>query len=144
MLFRSYLFYYLIFFFFFLMIRRPPRSTLFPYTTLFRSSRGRALETLLATIRSDLAFVAASSPVARLNQAPDANAASLRRAGAESALLLFLRTHPQLIRVLGRSATGEALVHIGRRGGVPVLWVSSNPTGLEGVAMAPDRLRLST
>src|SRR2546425_12257938 len=27
--------------FFFLMIRRPPRSTLFPYTTLFRSRRGR-------------------------------------------------------------------------------------------------------
>src|SRR6266446_7185553 len=26
------------FFFFFLMIRRPPRSTLFPYTTLFRSN----------------------------------------------------------------------------------------------------------
>src|SRR5437588_4193714 len=29
----------LISFFFFLMIRRPPRSTLFPYTTLFRSRR---------------------------------------------------------------------------------------------------------
>src|SRR5688572_33189166 len=28
---------HIIFFFFFLMIRRPPRSTLFPYTTLFRS-----------------------------------------------------------------------------------------------------------
>src|SRR2546430_12040362 len=28
---------YLLFLFFFLMIRRPPRSTLFPYTTLFRS-----------------------------------------------------------------------------------------------------------
>src|SRR3989454_10191011 len=28
------------FFFFFLMIRRPPRSTLFPYTTLFRSRAG--------------------------------------------------------------------------------------------------------
>src|SRR2546430_13033386 len=28
---------FLFFFFFFLMIRRPPRSTLFPYTTLFRS-----------------------------------------------------------------------------------------------------------
>src|SRR2546428_8323652 len=27
-----------IYFFFFLMIRRPPRSTLFPYTTLFRSA----------------------------------------------------------------------------------------------------------
>src|SRR2546422_10900886 len=31
------------FFFFFLMIRRPPRSTLFPYTTLFRSARGQAM-----------------------------------------------------------------------------------------------------
>src|SRR2546428_2915175 len=30
----------LFFFFFFLMIRRPPRSTLFPYTTLFRSDGG--------------------------------------------------------------------------------------------------------
>src|SRR6266702_4516985 len=30
---------YALFFFFFLMIRRPPRSTLFPYTTLFRSFR---------------------------------------------------------------------------------------------------------
>src|SRR2546426_11377282 len=29
---------YRYFFFFFLMIRRPPRSTLFPYTTLFRSN----------------------------------------------------------------------------------------------------------
>src|SRR5256886_3703267 len=31
---------FLHFFFFFLMIRRPPRSTLFPYTTLFRSCAG--------------------------------------------------------------------------------------------------------
>src|SRR2546430_5779373 len=31
-----------IFFFFFLMIRRPPRSTLFPYTTLFRSDKVEA------------------------------------------------------------------------------------------------------
>src|SRR5258705_3867538 len=31
----------LISFFFFLMIRRPPRSTLFPYTTLFRSKSFR-------------------------------------------------------------------------------------------------------
>src|SRR3989441_11717311 len=30
--------------FFFLMIRRPPRSTLFPYTTLFRSIVARCLE----------------------------------------------------------------------------------------------------
>src|SRR3712207_8894905 len=31
---------YVYIFFFFLMIRRPPRSTLFPYTTLFRSPVG--------------------------------------------------------------------------------------------------------
>src|SRR6266705_4720589 len=32
---------FVFFYFFFLMIRRPPRSTLFPYTTLFRSGRPR-------------------------------------------------------------------------------------------------------
>src|SRR5258707_13452039 len=37
------------FFFFFLMIRRPPRSTLFPYTTLFRSGAGVAC----AAVRAD-------------------------------------------------------------------------------------------
>src|SRR5437879_8055532 len=31
-------------FFFFLLIRRPPRSTLFPYTTLFRSIAGQRLD----------------------------------------------------------------------------------------------------
>src|SRR3712207_8999517 len=31
-------------YFFFLMIRRPPRSTLFPYTTLFRSNAVAAIE----------------------------------------------------------------------------------------------------
>src|SRR2546421_13006472 len=38
----------LFFLFFFLMIRRPPRSTLFPYTTLFRSAgrRNRGLRLL--------------------------------------------------------------------------------------------------
>src|SRR2546428_9840969 len=34
---------YSLLFFFFLMIRRPPRSTLFPYTTLFRSASSALL-----------------------------------------------------------------------------------------------------
>src|SRR6266704_5475773 len=38
----SMIFVFFFFFFFFLMIRRPPRSTLFPYTTLFRAHGGRA------------------------------------------------------------------------------------------------------
>src|SRR5258706_3299959 len=36
-------------YFFFLMIRRPPRSTLFPYTTLFRSTEVVSDQNLLAT-----------------------------------------------------------------------------------------------
>src|SRR6516165_4109253 len=36
-------FLFFVLFFFFLMIRRPPRSTLFPYTTLFRSPAGFVL-----------------------------------------------------------------------------------------------------
>src|SRR3712207_9255581 len=36
--------------FFFLMIRRPPRSTLFPYTTLFRSGGQRALADVHANV----------------------------------------------------------------------------------------------
>src|SRR5687768_18233455 len=35
--------------FFFLMIRRPPRSTLFPYTTLFRSRRAQPVESTTST-----------------------------------------------------------------------------------------------
>src|SRR5476651_2764669 len=38
--------------FFFLMIRRPPRSTLFPYTTLFRSMRGAEDEVSVGLCRS--------------------------------------------------------------------------------------------
>src|SRR2546426_12148438 len=42
------------FFFFFLMIRRPPRSTLFPYTTLFRSQRRLLLGELHGDSGGDL------------------------------------------------------------------------------------------
>src|SRR5258708_29364586 len=48
-------------FFFFLMIRRPPRSTLFPYTTLFRSVR--AAEAALAAARLNLDFTEVRAPV---------------------------------------------------------------------------------
>src|SRR2546429_10020687 len=53
---QVYIFYFMyvasriFFFFFFLMIRRPPRSTLFPYTTLFRSPR-RLRRAVKATMR---------------------------------------------------------------------------------------------
>src|SRR5699024_3403015 len=40
--------------FFFLLIRRPPRSTLFPYTTLFRAQI-KAMKKVAGTLRTDLA-----------------------------------------------------------------------------------------
>src|SRR3712207_7623290 len=48
-------------FFFFLMIRRPPRSTLFPYTTLFRSLglllfRKKHYQEALAAVRASVAL----------------------------------------------------------------------------------------
>src|SRR5688572_32684815 len=60
------------FFFFFLMIRRPPRSTLFPYTTLFRSVfmgptwRDDALE-FLAQVQEAPAIVDLDRKSTRLN-----------------------------------------------------------------------------
>lgn len=106
------------------------------------TGRARAVEVRLAGIRSDLAFVAASSPIGQLREAADAE--KWPRAGAQAALLLFLRGHPEVVRVVVRSSKGEALLHTGRRGGVPVLWVSTRPTGLEGAAVAPGRPRLVT
>src|SRR5260370_12893100 len=44
--------------FFFLMIRRPPRSTLFPYTTLFRSCFAQALESALEHVSSERVILA--------------------------------------------------------------------------------------
>src|SRR5256885_12833169 len=47
-----------LFFFFFLMIRRPPRSTLFPYTTLFRSLQRHVLQRLHHLRRQRLSLAA--------------------------------------------------------------------------------------
>src|SRR5260370_7276565 len=48
-------------FFFFLMIRRPPRSTLFPYTTLFRSLFRKLLRGVAACETTGEAGLASSS-----------------------------------------------------------------------------------
>src|SRR2546430_10285492 len=56
-------------FFFFLMIRRPPRSTLFPYTTLFRSPwlREKADVVSLPLVRPRTTQAAADRKSTRLN-----------------------------------------------------------------------------
>src|SRR5690606_41669265 len=50
------------FFLFFLMIRRPPRSTLFPYTTLFRSSSSMGLSPTSPSNRTRIAGLGNSAP----------------------------------------------------------------------------------
>src|SRR3712207_7181808 len=57
------------------MIRRPPRSTLFPYTTLFRSREGpadRAQEVLARTVGIVISRIELRDPARRLGQAVDA------------------------------------------------------------------------
>src|SRR3712207_8683375 len=44
------------------MIRRPPRSTLFPYTTLFRSNRGTKERKLVALMVNDLGIADVEEP----------------------------------------------------------------------------------
>src|SRR3712207_9147042 len=71
------------------MIRRPPRSTLFPYTTLFRSVRGRANSDLTPELALSVARAAAgvladrdgtSRPVAVVGRDPRASGEMLEAA----------------------------------------------------------------
>src|SRR5437879_13799369 len=55
-------------FFFFLMIRRPPRSTLFPYTTLFRSILGIAQRRIRLRLAFEFALLRQLDVAARIAQ----------------------------------------------------------------------------
>jgi signal transduction histidine kinase len=106
------------------------------------AARASRLERRLSEVRADLAFLGASPTIARLGDPGRDPATALPRQAAESALLLFLRGNAEVVRISIASAAGTPLVHLGRRGGVPVLWVSASPTGEEGAAVDPRRPRL--
>jgi signal transduction histidine kinase len=115
-------------------------------TRLFEAetqAKGKALERVLEDTRSNLEFLAASSALGRLSHGAGPSALGDREA-AEGALLVFLRSHPETVRLTLRSDRGAPLMLMGRRGGVPVLWVSASPTGEEGAAIDPSRPRLTT
>jgi signal transduction histidine kinase len=107
-------------------------------------ARARSLESRLTAVRGDLAFLATASAVSKLGEGGRDADAGERRADAQSAVLLFLRGHPEVVRVAVTSADGEPLLHAGRRGGVPLLWLAAQPTGREGAAVAPGTPRLLT
>src|SRR5256885_10592995 len=76
----------LLFLFFFLMIRRPPRSTLFPYTTLFRSKARHPdvhIKALTAVEIAHLARIEQLSVTDVLIALKDAGVTSLPGGGAE-------------------------------------------------------------
>src|SRR5262245_18334761 len=106
-------------------------------------SRAQALERLLVDIRSNLAFLAGSAPVACLVEG-DGTVAASRREGAEGALLVFLRSHPEVVRLSVHAGAGAPRRVMRRRGGVPLLWVSAPPRGDGGVGMVPVVPRLPT
>jgi signal transduction histidine kinase len=105
-------------------------------------ARARAVARVLEETRANLQFLAASAALGRLSH-DGSGAAIADRQAVESALLVFLRSHPETVRLTLRSDRGAPLMLMGRRGGVPVLWVSSSPTGEEGAAMDPTRPRLT-
>src|SRR2546422_7363567 len=80
--------------FFFLMIRRPPRSTLFPYTTLFRSPRPPRLDVLLVDP------VVADQRVRHRHDLP-----SIRRVGQNLLIPLHRRIEDHLSPGLDRKST---------------------------------------
>ena len=115
---------------------------------LFRAdteARARSLEGALSGLRADLEFLGGLPPVTVLLAADERDPARGRlRASAEAALLVALRTHPEVTRLTLRRADGKPLLMVGRRGGVPILWVASNPTGAEGPAVSPRLQRPAT
>ena len=135
-------------YFFFLMIRRPPRSTLFPYTTLFRSAPAEVKKLLADFFAEQTADL---DPV-------DGAAAALRRLSG-SAQIVVLSNVPQAavadrIACLRRHGMDFPLIaNVGAKGPAvralmgdavrPAVFIDDSPHNHKSVAQAaPDILRL--
>jgi signal transduction histidine kinase len=109
---------------------------------LFRGeteAAARGLDGVLSGVRADLQFLGRLPPVTVLLASDEQDPARRSlRASVEAALLVFLRTHPEVTRLAVRGRDGKPLLLVGRRGGIPILWVAVNPTGAEGPALSPD------
>src|SRR3712207_7835697 len=105
-----------LFYFFFLMIRRPPRSTLFPYTTLFRSEQAstqdlaRTRQTVVFTVASNFLELVAQQEQLRVQQqnlAADRKSTRLNSSHANISYAVFClkkkKTRNTCVRRLTRS-----------------------------------------
>src|SRR5258707_15880206 len=89
------------FFFFFLMIRRPPRFTLFPYTTLFRSIGKKTGERMVLELRDKLTVEKAGEVPATPSMSPveEDVLSALVNLGYQRVEHIFLhRTHAEIGR----------------------------------------------
>src|SRR6478609_6463993 len=98
------MFLFVSFFFFFLMIRRPPRSTLFPYTTLFRAPAGDRLRPARYGPPVRAPARPPAGPRAPRPAAHDGPAVRRRRAGPTGAPLHRLPRGPGTRHSRGRGA----------------------------------------
>ncbi|HET8947493.1 MAG TPA: ATP-binding protein [Candidatus Polarisedimenticolia bacterium] len=116
--------------------RRGLREDAARLLNLETGERARGLEATLARTRGELAFMAGSPVLFDLESAlgsRDPSLARWRRLEAEGAVLLFLRAHPEVMRAEVLGSGGQPLLEAARRGGVPVLWMTS------GDAASPAR-----
>src|SRR2546426_3592422 len=93
--------YLYVLFFFFLMIRRPPRSTLFPYTTLFRSGISTERKRQLLAVGGNLMSF---DLIARLVREPNAavmHTHTLGRLGGIALTSARLRRIPLVVTIHG-------------------------------------------
>src|SRR5260370_31888245 len=91
-------------FFFFLMIRRPPRSTLFPYTTLFRSIACLAMVASFHGHRTDLSAM-------RVRLSPSLKGITLKRSEEHTS---ELQSHLNLVCRLLLEKKKQQLAHTSR------------------------------
>ena len=105
------------------------RSVIDEAGRLFRletEARAHAIAGAVARSRVDLVFLAGSSAIARLggqSTSLGSRDAEWRRLGAEAALLIFLRGHPEILRISVLVGKANPIVEAGWRGGVPMVWL---------------------
>src|SRR5260221_10778573 len=138
--FKALMFLTLMMLFFFLMIRRPPRSTLFPYTTLFRSTSDRAPKSdavtcaavPLANIATVVALAAEGNTVYVLTEQTGGTyqVLSITPAGGAATGTPKVTTH---LRVSVATPHGETPTTLAVHGGTTYVGYRGGPTSAGGL-----------